>query len=155
MSSVRRCASTLALWLALAPAAAACPKTSLGDIEDEVMCPVCGTALAVSSEDQPLAKRQRAFIQRQIGDCKSKDEVKAALVAEFGDEVLALPDDDGFEAAAYVVPAAILLGAAGAVAVGVHRWRRPSGGAGSGTGSSAAADRTYSSKTSQCRASLA
>ena len=120
---MRRLATGLVLWLALAPAAAACPKTSLGDLEDEVMCPVCGTSLGLATE-APQAQRERAFIQGLIDDCKSKDEIKAALVAEFGDEVLALPDDDGFEIAAYLIPLAILLGAGGAIAVGVRRWRR-------------------------------
>ncbi len=120
---MRRLATGLALFLALAPTAVACPKTSLGDLEDEVMCPVCGTTLGLATE-APQAERQRAFIQRLIADCKSKDEVKTALVAEFGDEVLAQPDDDGFEIAAYLIPLAVLLGAGTAIAVGVRRWRR-------------------------------
>jgi cytochrome c-type biogenesis protein CcmH/NrfF len=120
---VKRAAATLALLLVLAPAASACPKTSLGDIENEVICPVCGTSLALATE-APQAQRQRAFIERQIADCRSKDEIKAALTEEFGDEVLALPDDDGFEIAAYLVPAAILLTALAALGLGVRRWRR-------------------------------
>jgi cytochrome c-type biogenesis protein CcmH/NrfF len=83
--------------LAIAPAAAIakdCPQTTLGDIEDEVMCPVCGTPLGLASE-APQAERERAFILRLVDDCKSKDEVKQALVAEFGDRVLALPGDQG------------------------------------------------------------
>ncbi len=120
---MRRAAATLALWLALgAPAAAACPQTSLGDLEDEVMCPVCGTSLGIASES-PQAQRERAFIQGLIDDCRSKDEIKDALVVEFGDGVLALPDDDGFDLAAYLVPLAILLGAGAAIAIGVRRWR--------------------------------
>jgi cytochrome c-type biogenesis protein CcmH len=120
---VRRAVIGLALWLALAaPAAAACPQTSLGDLEDEVMCPVCGTSLGLAS-DAPQAQRERVFIQGLIDDCKSKDEIKDALVAEFGNGVLALPDDDGFDLAAYLVPLAILLGAGAAIAVGVRRWR--------------------------------
>jgi cytochrome c-type biogenesis protein CcmH/NrfF len=121
---VRRAAATLALWLAIAPAAIACPETSLGDLEDEVMCPVCGTSLGLATE-APQAQRERAFIQRLIDDCRSKEEIKTALVAEFGDEVLASPEaDDGFELAAYLIPLAVLLGAAGTIAVGVRRWRR-------------------------------
>jgi cytochrome c-type biogenesis protein CcmH len=128
---VKRLATGLFLWLALAaPAAAACPQTSLGDLEDEVMCPVCGTSLGLASE-APQAQRERVFIQGLIDDCRSKDEIKDALVAEFGDEVLALPDDDGFDLAAYLVPLAILLGAGGAIAIGVRRWRaRPATAAG-------------------------
>jgi cytochrome c-type biogenesis protein CcmH len=120
---VRRLAAAVAIWLAVMPATAiACPETSLGDLEDEVMCPVCGTSLGLATE-APQAQRERAFIQRLIDRCKTKDEVKTALAAEFGDEVLALPDDDGFEIAAYLIPAAILLGAGAAIVVGVKRWR--------------------------------
>jgi cytochrome c-type biogenesis protein CcmH/NrfF len=140
---VRRAAAALAACLALAGAvpamAAACPKTSLGDIEDEVMCPVCGTSLELASE-APQAQRERAFIERLIADCKSKEEVKSALAAEFGDEVLALPEGDGFEIAAYLVPAAVLLSAAAAIALGVRRWRRAGAGNGQGGGSTPSGD---------------
>ena len=86
------------------------------------MCPVCGTSLGLASE-APQAQRERVFIEGLIEQCKSKEEIKDALVAEFGDGVLALPDDDGFDLAAYLVPLAILLGAGGAIVVGVRRWR--------------------------------
>ena len=120
---MKRAIVTLAIWAVVAPAALACPKTSLGDLEDEVMCPVCGTSLGLATE-APQAQRQRAFIERLIADCRSKEEVKAALVEEFGDEVLAEPGDDGFEVAAYLIPLAVLLGAGAVIAVGVRRWRR-------------------------------
>jgi len=103
--------------------AAACPRTTLGDVENEVMCPVCGTPLGLATE-APQANREREFIRRQVAACKSKDEVKAALAAEFGDEVLALPDDEGFELAAYLVPGLALVIGAGAIGVAAVRWRR-------------------------------
>ena len=120
----RALAGALAGLALLAPAASAqCPQTTLGDVEDEVMCPVCGTPLALATE-APQAQRQRALVERLIADCRSKGEIKARLVAEFGDEVLALPDDEGFDLAAWVVPgAAVLLGSAG-VAFAALRWRR-------------------------------
>ena len=117
------CAAMVALAAAPAAIAADCPKTTLGDVEDEVMCPVCGTPLALATE-APQAQRERELVQRLIARCKSKQEIKAALAAEFGDSVLALPDDEGFDLAAYLVPAlAILLGAA-AVGTAAWRWRR-------------------------------
>ena len=127
-----RPAALLAAFVLLAlPAAAVaqdCPKTTLGDIEDEVMCPVCGTPLGLASE-APQAQRERAYIERLIAQCKSKDEVKQALVAEFGDSVLALPgdqgDDDLGDVLVYVVPAVGILLAAVGIAFAVLRWRRP------------------------------
>jgi cytochrome c-type biogenesis protein CcmH/NrfF len=117
--------------LALAPAALACPKTSLTDLEEEVMCPVCGTPLA-SSPEAPQAKRQIAFMTRLIESCKSEDQVKAALVAEYGAEVLATPDNRGFDLAAWLVPAVALLGGAGGIGVAAARLRRRRRAAGAG-----------------------
>jgi cytochrome c-type biogenesis protein CcmH/NrfF len=105
-----------------------CPQTTLGDIEDEVMCPVCGTPLGVASES-PQAQRERAYIERLIAQCRSKDQVKRALVAEFGERVLALPGDEGDtsigDVLVYLVPALGILLAAAGIAFAVVRWRRP------------------------------
>jgi cytochrome c-type biogenesis protein CcmH/NrfF len=90
------------------------------------MCPVCGTPLALATE-APQAQRERAFIQRLIDDCRSKDEVKRALVAQFGDSVLALPGDEGTDAGdvlVYAVPALAVLLGAGGIALATRRWRR-------------------------------
>ena len=131
------------LALAAAPVARAqdCPKTSLADIEDEVMCPVCGTPLGLASE-APQAQRERAYIERLIDRCRSKDEIKQALVAEFGDSVLALPgdqgDDDLGDVLVYVVPALGILLAAGGIGFAVVRWRRRGGGPGGGQGAALA-----------------
>ena len=97
-------------------------QTSLADIEDEVMCPICGTTLQLSQS--PQADRERAFIQRQIAEGRTKEEIKDALVAEFGPEVLALPGSKGFDLAAWLVPGAAILLAAVGIAVGLWRWRR-------------------------------
>ena len=103
------------------------PKTSLPDIEDEVMCPVCGTPLGLATE-APQAQREREYIQGLIDDCRSKDEIKQALVAQFGEEVLALPgdegDDDLGDVLVYVIPAIAIVLAAGGIAFAVVRWRR-------------------------------
>ena len=137
--------TALLVLLMAAPAAAQdCPKTTLGDVEDEVMCPVCGTPLGLATE-APQAQDQRAFIQELIAQCKSKDEVKQALVAEFGERVLALPgdqgDDDLGDVLVYAVPAVGIALAAGGIAFAVVRWRRRTrGGAESGSPALAGSD---------------
>jgi cytochrome c-type biogenesis protein CcmH len=105
-----------------AVAAAAEPRASLPDIEDEVMCPICGTLLQLS--DAPQAERERAFIRARIEQGQSKEEIKDALVAEYGPEVLATPDDRGFDLSAWIVPALGLLAAAIALALGARRLAR-------------------------------
>ena len=114
----------LTLLLALPAAAAAqCPRTTLGKVEAEVMCPVCGTPLALATE-APQAQRERELIRRLVDDCRSKDEIKDVLVDEFGENVLARPGDDGFGLAAYVVPGLALLLGGGALGAAALRWRR-------------------------------
>jgi cytochrome c-type biogenesis protein CcmH len=98
------------------------PNTDLADIEDEVMCPICGTALGLS--EAPQADRQREFIRELIAEGRTKEEIKDALVAEYGDEVLAVPEAEGFDLAAWLVPGAAILVSAAAIFVGVRRWRR-------------------------------
>jgi cytochrome c-type biogenesis protein CcmH len=127
---VSRPVSLLALLLALMMAgapvtalAASCPKTTVADLEDEVMCPVCQTTLALARE-APLAKRERAFITELVRGCKSKQEIKQALLDQFGPTVLALPQDKGFDASVYVLPIVGGVAAAGAVAFMLLGWRR-------------------------------
>ncbi len=110
--------------------AADCPRTTLSAVEAEVMCPVCGTPLALATE-APQANRERALIQRLIDRCRSKEQIKTVLVAEFGEDVLALPEADGFNLSAYLVPGLAVLLAAGGVAFAARRWRRDGGGGGS------------------------
>lgn len=115
-------AALLALAV-LAPAAAAAPepRASLTDIEDEVMCLECGTALNVSNSE--VADQERDFIAELIAQGKTKQEVKDALVAEYGPRVLAEPSDDGFELTAWLVPLLAALAALALVALTARRWR--------------------------------
>jgi cytochrome c-type biogenesis protein CcmH/NrfF len=116
-------AALLALLLLVPAAGAATPRTTLNDVEDEVMCPTCGTPLNLAT-DAPLANDERALIRRLIAQGYTKDEIKHRLVQEFGPNVLALPRARGFDLSAYLVP--IVLGVAGLLAIAVLalRWRR-------------------------------
>ena len=124
MKLLRLTASALATLAVLAVAAAGAPQASLPDIEDEVMCPTCG--LPLSHSFSPQAERQREFILTQIEHGKNKEQIKQALVAEFGSEVLAEPDagESGFDAAAFLVPAGVVGGGLVAIWLAVARWRR-------------------------------
>jgi cytochrome c-type biogenesis protein CcmH len=112
------------LAVSAAPAGAATPQVEQNEIEAEVMCPVCGTLLELA--ESPQAQRQKVFVARLIADGRSKDEIKDALVAEYGEEVLALPSGDGFNLSAYLVPIVAFVLAAVALAPG--RRRRRTGG---------------------------
>ena len=115
-------ASALAIAALLAAGAAAAPRTSLTEISSEVMCPVCGTLLELA--ESPQAQREKAFISRLVAAGRTKAQIKDALVAEYGNEVLALPRGSGFDLSAYLVPVIAFVVAVLALAVGVARWRR-------------------------------
>jgi cytochrome c-type biogenesis protein CcmH len=117
----------LAVCLALgsAPARAAGaeqPRTSLPQIERQVMCVTCKIPLNVAESTQ--ADRERAFIQSLIDRGESEAQIKQSLVEEYGASVLGLPADHGFDAAAYLVPLAAVLALAATLLVLLPRWRR-------------------------------
>jgi cytochrome c-type biogenesis protein CcmH len=116
----------LAAALLVAPAAATAAgppqRASLSDLEDEVMCLVCGTTLSVS--DSPQADRERAFIRALIARGETKSQIKSALVAQYGQRVLATPSDSGFDLAAWIVPGLAVILAGIGIAFAVVRWRR-------------------------------
>ena len=115
-------ATALLVAGASAPATAQEPRASLPDVEDEVMCTICGTLLAESQS--PQADRERALIRKLIDEGKDKDQIKDALVAEYGPRVLATPSGHGFDLLAWLVPGVGILLAAGAVAYGLRRTMR-------------------------------
>ena len=127
MSRPRAALAAAVALLLLVPGAGQAQEqsASLPDIEDEVMCPICGTALNLS--ESPQADAERAFIRRRIEEGLSKEQIKDALVAEYGPEVLATPEASGFDLAAWVVPGLAIMLAGGALAVGIRRWRSAAG----------------------------
>jgi cytochrome c-type biogenesis protein CcmH len=123
---IRAAALLAAVLLALAlpaTALAACAKTTVADLEDEVMCPVCGTSLATAG-DAPLATQERRLIARLVSQCRSKDQIKSQLVAEYGTAVLADPEKKGFGLTTYLVPGVAFAAGLAAVIAAALRWRR-------------------------------
>jgi cytochrome c-type biogenesis protein CcmH len=88
----------------------------------KLRCPSCGTSLDVSSA--PAAEAIKAFVREQAAQGKTEGEIKDALVAEFGREVLATPPKEGFDLLAWLVPAlAVAIGLA-AIPVLTRLWAR-------------------------------
>jgi cytochrome c-type biogenesis protein CcmH len=104
----------------LVPTAAASERhPTQSELESEVVCPACHTTLDQSSS--PIAQRMKAFIAARIRAGDTKTEIEDALVAQFGQAVLAKPATHGFDLLAWVLPIVGLL--AGAAVVGVAAWR--------------------------------
>lgn len=94
-------------------------RPTLGELEGEVMCVTCKTTLDMSNS--PVAERTRDFIRQRIAAGDTKSEIKQALVAEFGEAVLASPSKKGFSLLAWLLPLAGIVG--GAVVLGWLAWR--------------------------------
>ena len=115
--------SLTALPLAVASVAAApVAKTSLSDVEDEVMCPSCHEPLALAQS--PQANAERNFIRTLIAQGDTKSQIKQALVGQYGPEVLAKPPASGFNLTVYILPPALLIAGIALLAVTLPRWRR-------------------------------
>ena len=78
------------------------PQTTLADLEDEVMCPVCHTTLDQSSSG--AARQIKTFISQRIAAGDSKNEIKDELVADYGPQILAAPPKKGFDLLAWLLP---------------------------------------------------
>ena len=109
------------LGAVLAGAASAAPPNA-ADLEAELVCPVCETTLDQSNA--PVAERMKTFIRVRIAAGDSEQEIKDALVAEFGPGVIAEPPAGGFGLLAWLLPLGALLGGAVAVGLLIRAWSR-------------------------------
>jgi cytochrome c-type biogenesis protein CcmH len=106
--------------LVVAGAAFGAAPPRAADLEAELVCPVCKTTLDQS--DAPVANRMKAYIRARIAAGDSAREIKDALVAQFGPDVLARPPGGGFGLLAWLLPLVAL--GAGVIVVGllVRSW---------------------------------
>ena len=119
---LRAVAAALVCASVLAAAAAGADPPNAADLEAELVCPVCETTLDQSNA--PVAERMKLFIRARIAAGDTEQEIKDALVAEFGRGVLAEPPKGGFGLLAWILPLGALLGGALAVGALVWAWSR-------------------------------
>jgi cytochrome c-type biogenesis protein CcmH len=113
--------------LVAAPAVCAADPPRAADLEAELVCPVCETTLDQSNA--PVAERMKAFIRESIAAGDSEQEIKDALVAQFGPGVLATPAKSGFGLLAWLIPLLAVAGGGIVLAVLIRSWSRRRGSA--------------------------
>jgi cytochrome c-type biogenesis protein CcmH/NrfF len=86
------------------------------------MCPTCHTTLDQS--DSPAAQRIETFISQKIDACWTSQRIESALVANYGQGILAAPSHKGFDLLAWWLPIVGVLAGALVLAFGVWRWSR-------------------------------
>src|SRR5713226_6482814 len=92
---------------------------TLVELEGEIMCPTCHTTLDQSNSLE--AQRIEAVISARIRAGDTKIEIKAKLVAQFGEAILAAPPRRGWDLLVWWLPVGGII-AAGAI-VGIAAWR--------------------------------
>jgi cytochrome c-type biogenesis protein CcmH len=102
------------------------PRTAeerVRDIASTIKCPTCRSQ-SVAGSDSAAARAIRSEIARRVSDGESPDDIRAAVAATYGDDVLLTPSRSGLEGAVWVLPVvALVLGLAG-VSAAFARWRR-------------------------------
>jgi cytochrome c-type biogenesis protein CcmF len=94
-------------------------------LEHELMC-MCGGCLA-PMHDCPMGvschgrREMLAKIEAYVGQGMTHDQIRAAMVAEYGERVLTSPPDRGFNRLAWLLP--YVMGASGASVLGLVAWR--------------------------------
>jgi cytochrome c-type biogenesis protein CcmH len=120
---VRLLLLALAALALAAPALASEEHPTLGELEGQLMCPICeGETLAQS--DAPAAQRIKAYIQRRIDQGATRSQIKDELVDQWGKRILAAPPRHGFDLLAWALPLVGLLGGAGVLGLLAWRWTR-------------------------------
>jgi cytochrome c-type biogenesis protein CcmH len=122
---VTRVALVAVLGALLVAGTATAAPPNAADLEAEIVCPVCETTLDQSNA--PIAQRMKTFIRVRIAAGDSETEIKDALVAEFGSEVLAEPPGGGFGLLAWLLPLSALVGGAVVVGLLIRSWSRRRG----------------------------
>lgn len=123
-------AATLAIFSAIlllllsfvAPASGATPRTSLEEVEAELMCVTCGTPLNQSNAPQALEERDK--IESLVAEGRTKQEAIDAMVAIYGDPVLIDPPESGLRIARIAIPGAAAVLGVTLLVVLIARWRR-------------------------------
>lgn len=98
------------------------PKTTLHEVEKELMCSTCRVPLAQS--DAPQAQQERQTIERLIAEGRTKDEIIDEMVLIYSETVLIDPPEANVRTLRWLVPVIAALLGFSLVAFLVVRWRR-------------------------------
>lgn len=128
--SLRRLIALTAVTLAtLGPSAAltgvaAADTSSYSSAVTQFMCVSCHEPLELVSSPQAISEKQT--LSGLLAKGLDMSQLKTAMVAQYGPEVLAQPPASGFNLTVYVLPPVIFLGGLALLAYTLPRWRRRS-----------------------------
>jgi cytochrome c-type biogenesis protein CcmH len=99
------------------------PEERIDAIAKTLKCPVCpGESLYESRNNVSL--NLKAEIARQVRAGQTDNEIRAGIVARYGDNVLLVPRAEGVDAVVWVLPVVVLVASVAALVIVFRRWRR-------------------------------
>jgi cytochrome c-type biogenesis protein CcmH len=97
------------------------PHQRIVALETQIRCPSCAD-LSVAESTSSAAIAVRREITQLVVAGESDDQIRSALVAQYGNTILLRPPDSGITSLVWIIPA--VAGAAAFVALGIFFWRR-------------------------------
>lgn len=91
------------------------------DLKETTLCPVCDGQNVLES-NVPIATSIRASIDEMVAAGDTDDEIRAALAAQFGDDVNAIPPATGLGSLVWSLPVVAVILTLGALVVSFRRW---------------------------------
>lgn len=92
-------------------------------LEGDLRCPVCRSQ-SIRQSRSFMADDMRARIRAMVAEGRSDAEIRAFFVERYGTWVLLTPPKGGFNLAAYLLPAFVVVVGAAGLAVAGRRWTR-------------------------------
>jgi cytochrome c-type biogenesis protein CcmH len=94
----------------------------IDQISREIRCKAC-PGESVFESRVPFAENVKAEIARQVAAGKTTGEIKAALVSEYGQDILLLPQGNGATSLLWVIPIIVLVTGAVGLGMAFRNWR--------------------------------
>ena len=130
--SLRRLLACLAVALSLAVAlmitgsagAAARGYPGFYSVVNQFMCVECHEPL--NQVNSPEALSEKATLRRLVKQHLTLGQIKSAMVAQYGEQVLGRPPASGFNLTVYILPPAVFFGGLALLAYTLPKWRERS-----------------------------
>lgn len=102
-------------------------RTLQKEIQNELAC-YCGCGMTIQGCLGGMICSESKAVSKQVGELlqsgKGKPEVLQAMVAQYGERILAAPTKEGFNLTAWIIPFVMLVAGGLIVAKVISRWKQ-------------------------------
>jgi cytochrome c-type biogenesis protein CcmH len=112
---------TLLLGASAMLASSASANQSFYSVSGQFMCTECHEPL--DQVNSPEAISEKSYLRGLVNKGLTLPQIKTAMVAQYGPQVLAQPPASGFNLTVYILPPAVFLGGLALLAYTLPKWR--------------------------------